>query len=230
MSRKAVVIVAAGKGCRMNVQHPKQFLELSGKPLLMHTIERFQHFDPSITIVVVLPFEHIDTWNRLCSLYRFFIPHQIVAGGPQRFHSVKNGLAALEADTHLVAVHDGVRPFVPYDLLKRLFHTAELYGSAVPVVTPGDSIRQVEKDRTIPVDRNQFRLVQTPQVFLYSKLFEAYQQPFRSRFTDDATVYEAAGNSIRLIDGSPVNIKITYPQDMILAESLFNVFSSGALT
>lgn len=217
-SQKSVVIVAGGKGTRMKSDTPKQFIEVAGKPVLMHTILKFYHCIRDIQIVVVLPFEQIETWNRLISEHRFTIPHQITPGGAERFYSVKNGLAMLE-DSGLVAIHDGVRPLVSDSVIKTSFQAAEISGGAIPVISPADSLREVSGTESSPVNRNNYKLVQTPQTFLTKRIKKAYEQAFETKFTDDATVFEADGNSITLIDGNIENIKITRAIDLKVVES-----------
>ena len=161
---KSVIIVAGGKGVRMNSEIPKQFIEICGKPLLMHTIEQFYSFSSEIKIILVLPSEQINFWNNLCHIYFFSIPHSIVEGGKERFYSVKNGLEKME--TEFVAIHDGVRPLVSFDTLKRCFEGVETNDGIIPVVDLIDSVRFAENfENSKPVDRNCYKLVQTPQVF-----------------------------------------------------------------
>ena len=214
---KAVVIVAGGSGKRMGAGPPKQFIEVAGKPVLMHTIIRFYHYDPLIHILLVLPFHHIETWDRLCSEHRFTIAHDIIPGGDERFFSVKNGLKKIRNE-YLVAIHDGVRPLISKEVISNTFKAAEIFGGAIPVVPPGESIRQTNGDKSVPVDRGQFVLVQTPQVFKAGLIKKAYDRPYLPQFTDDATVFEAAGHTIHLIKGNTENIKITRPADLIFAE------------
>lgn len=206
-------------GMRMNTSTPKQFLRVAGKPVLMHTILRFYHFDEKMKIIVVLPFDHIDTWNRLCSEQRFLVPHIVITGGSERFYSVLNGLANVP-ENELVAIHDGVRPLVSEDLIARCFVAAATFGNAIPVISPNESLRKIEESASYPVDRNQFRLVQTPQTFISNLIIEAYHQPFKSSFTDDATVFESSGHRVHLVEGEPENIKITRPADLRIAEAL----------
>ncbi len=220
------MIVAGGAGSRMNSDVPKQFLILADKPLLMHTISRFFNFEPKIEIILTLPFAHIETWNNLCSRYRFTIPHQIVAGGSERFFSVKNGLAKAE-QSGVIAIHDGVRPLVTDRLIKRGFETAEKRGSAIPVITPTESLRKVENDISYPVDRNSYFLVQTPQTFKTNLIVEAYNRDYQPEFTDDATVFEAAGHVIHLIEGDRHNLKITTPADLHIAGYLLSRAVNG---
>ncbi len=198
---------------------PKQFLLLEGRPLLMHSMERFHSFDPAITIIVVLPQEHHDMWKRLCSEHSFSISHRVVAGGEERFHSVRNGLEHVN-DEALVAIHDGVRPLVSHDTIWRCYADAEQFGNAVPFIGPADSVRLLEGDESRPVSRNLVRLIQTPQVFRGSVIRKAYRREYDPAFTDDATVAEAGGVKIHLTHGNRENIKITTPEDMAVAAAL----------
>jgi 2-C-methyl-D-erythritol 4-phosphate cytidylyltransferase len=219
VSQKAVIIVAGGSGKRMGGDVPKQFIEVCGKPVLMHTLLRFFDFDARIFIVLVLPFEHIETWNRLCSKHRFMLPHQVVAGGDERYDSVKNGLQKID-DEWLVAIHDGVRPLVSHEIIGKSFELAAEFGSAIPVIPVKESLREVYEGQNKPVDRTNFRLVQTPQTFKSSLIRKAYQKPYNPLFTDDATIFEASGNVVHLFEGTPENIKITTPTDLKIAEGL----------
>ncbi len=162
--RNCVIIVAGGRGSRMGGETPKQFLPLAGTPVLMHTIHNFYEFDDKIAIIVVLPQDEIDQWQKLCEKYSFNIPHRVVPGGEVRYHSVKNGLNEIP-ECDLIAVHDGVRPLVGHETLKRCFETAAEKGSAIPVLPSNESVRQGTLDNSKPLDRNRIYLVQTPQVF-----------------------------------------------------------------
>lgn len=217
--QKTVIVVAGGLGKRMNSETPKQFLLVAGKPLLIHTLLKFYHFDQKMKIVLVLPHEYIDTWNILCSQHRFFIPHQIEPGGSARFFSVKNGLKQVDKNG-LVAIHDGVRPLVPFQLIQSGFEAAARFGSAIPVIRPSESLRKIDNANSYPVDRDQYRLIQTPQIFNAALIAEAYELPWQPQFTDDATVFEANGNEVHLIEGAPENIKITLHSDLLFAEAL----------
>ena len=208
------VIVAGGSGKRMQTETPKQFLELAGKPVLMRTIERFKTFDDSIEIIIVLPENQIEYWTFVQKKYSFSIRHKIAKGGATRFHSVKNGLE-LVPEHSLVAIHDGVRPFVSADTIKRCFETAEKLGNAIPVVTVSDSLRMITNEGNIPIDRQLVRIIQTPQTFNSSIIKKAYQQEYRYEFTDDATVLETLGEKINLVEGNKENIKITTPEDLL---------------
>lgn len=213
--RNAVIIVAGGKGLRMGGDIPKQFLVVDGMPILMHTISRFAEWDGTMEIVVVLPESQQQYWRELCQEYGFDIRHTIATGGKERFHSVKNGLAVVPAECGLVAVHDGVRPYVSHETIARCFDAAGRYGAAVPVTPVVETIRHIEPDgRSITVPRADYRLVQTPQVFRTDLLRRAYEQEFTTTFTDDASVVEAMGIEVTLVEGNRENIKITTPADL----------------
>jgi len=213
------IIVAGGTGSRMQRDLPKQFIELAGKPILMHTIDRFYTYNPDIRIVVVLPQDQLQVWRELCKKHQFRIFHMTVPGGRTRFESVKNGLGAVHGDA-LVAVHDGVRPFVTEAIIAAAFQKAAEKGSAVVAVPPKDSIRELTQQGSRAVPRANYRLVQTPQCFEAGLLRRAYEQEEQEYFTDDASVVEQLGEGIALVEGSYSNIKITTPEDMLLAEVL----------
>lgn len=203
----------------MGTDIPKQFLELAGRPVLMHTIERFLTFSNSIHIITVLPGEYLEFWDQLKKKYNFTLPHIIVRGGETRFISVRNGLEYVDDDA-LVAVHDAVRPLVSIGTIKRCFETAGEYGNAIPVISPSDTLRIVNEENSKPVDRLLVKQIQTPQVFHSRLLKKAYCQSYLPEFTDDATVLEKTGEKIRLVDGNRENIKITNPEDLIIAQHL----------
>jgi 2-C-methyl-D-erythritol 4-phosphate cytidylyltransferase len=217
-----VIIVAGGRGKRMGGDIPKQFLPLKGRPLLMHTILLFFQFDSKLKIILTLPKEHLDYWELICKENQFSIPHKVVVGGETRFESVKNGLSAVDHSDGVVAIHDGVRPMVSNDTIERCFDCARKLGTAVPVITIMDSIRMKDKRSSVPVDRNQYYIVQTPQIFKIEMLLKAYQQNYSADFTDDASVVEKSGVKIELVEGNRENIKITTPLDMIMAETFLN--------
>jgi 2-C-methyl-D-erythritol 4-phosphate cytidylyltransferase len=214
-----VIVVAGGAGLRMGRETPKQFLPLFGKPILMHTLLQFYHCDPEFKIILVLPDAQRPEWERLCRAHSFSVPHQVVLGGAERFHSVKEGLT-LVPENALVAVHDGVRPFVRHEVILRAFEEAEKHGGAIPVLPLAESIRKMDGEESTALSRSEYRTVQTPQVFKSSELNKAYLQDFQPGFTDDASVYESAGYSIRLVEGNAENIKITTPTDLAIAEVL----------
>ena len=216
--KKHLIIVASGQGLRMGGDLPKQFMPIGGKPLLMHTIRRFYDAVPEAVCILVLPEEHISYWNTLCNEYAFNLPVVIVKGGATRFHSVKNGIEAITDSEGIVAVHDGVRPFPSARLIKECYMRAEEEGAVIPALPPTESIREVDSNGNRVVNRDRFRMVQTPQTFRLSLLKEAYRQPYNELFTDDASVAEASGKKITLIDGDRENIKITHQADLLWAE------------
>jgi 2-C-methyl-D-erythritol 4-phosphate cytidylyltransferase len=219
-----VVIVAGGSGKRMGMDTPKQFLELAGRPVLMHSIERFIKFNDSIEIITVLPENQLRFWTDLQKKYSFDIPHTLVKGGSKRFFSVRNGLEFVNPPG-LVAIHDGVRPLVRIETIERCFETAEKYGNAIPVISPADSLRMETENGNSPVDRMHVKQVQTPQVFDVAKIKKAYLQDFDPSFTDDASVLEKTGEKIRLVEGNRENIKITNPEDLFIGQTLISFIS-----
>lgn len=219
MAQRGVIIVAGGAGRRMGGSLPKQFMMLGNLPILAHTINRFREALPIAEIVVVLPEEHISLWHNLAA--RFDVAdHKVVAGGKERFHSVAAGLAALSDEVRHIAVHDGVRPLVSKKLIIKLILESEQHPVVIPVIAPSDSCRVVEQENSTIIDRSTLRLVQTPQLFHAEVLRNAYQQAFTETFTDDASVAEAAGYKVHLCEGERHNIKITTPDDIILAEAI----------
>lgn len=215
--KKAVIIVAGGSGKRFNSDLPKQFLELLGKPVLQHTIQKFIDYDKNIKLILVLPSEHIDYWTKTCGANNFKTDYKIVEGGAERFYSVKNAIDVLE-EVDLVAVHDGVRPCIDKSTIENAFKSAGKYGNAVPVINAFDSVRFEKDDINYSVDRNNVKLIQTPQVFKFEILKKAYQQEYKQSFTDDASVVEQLGVKIFLSEGSRKNIKITTAEDLKIAE------------
>ena len=217
--QKVAIIVAGGKGERMNSSVPKQFLTLVNKPVLMHTLEQFYRYSEEIKLILVLPPNLFDLWTQLCMTYHFTLPNEVVVGGVTRFFSVKNALDTITSDA-LIAIHDGVRPLVDVETIKRCFDEAENSGTAIPVVDLVDSIRQVDGSGSKTADRANFRLVQTPQIFTLAIIQKSYQQLYSELFTDDASVVEAAGYTINLVEGNRENIKITTTMDLKLANLL----------
>lgn len=213
------LIVAGGNGKRMNNALPKQFIELEGKPILLHTIQKFLDFAPDINLVVVLPMDSINEFKS-----RYFQQNEtnrvsFVVGGDTRFHSVQNGLMSID-DEGVVFIHDGVRPFVSMRVLERCLKTATECGNAVPYIDLKDSIRKRNEQGNIAVSRNEYKAIQTPQTFDISAIKNAFQQTYNEAFTDEASVFEAAGHSIYLVEGNEENIKITTPQDLAIATYL----------
>jgi 2-C-methyl-D-erythritol 4-phosphate cytidylyltransferase len=219
--KKYAIIVAGGKGERMQSEQPKQFINIGGKPLLMHTLMAFSRFDINLEIILVLPDGQIKNWGQICKKYHFNVRHQVIAGGPERFHSVKSGLKLVEKES-LVAVHDGVRPLLSLDLIKRTFEAAEKHGAAIPCIEMKESMREINGASSVPIDRHKIRLVQTPQCFKSDILLDAYNISYQPKFTDDASVVEYAGTKISIVEGDPLNIKVTLPMDLIIADALIS--------
>lgn len=217
---RSLIITAGGIGKRMGTSTPKQFLTINNRPVLFYTIERFLEFDDNLQIVLVLPEDHLNSWTRLCVDHDFKHHVEIIAGGKERFHSVKNGLRLATGD--LIAVHDAVRPFVSINVIAAAFHKAEENGAAVPVVSPSESLRKLKDHTWVAVDRADYALVQTPQVFKKELLVKAYEQGYNPSFTDDASVVESNGSQVYIVEGNDENIKITTPLDFKLAELLAN--------
>jgi 2-C-methyl-D-erythritol 4-phosphate cytidylyltransferase len=214
-----VIIVAGGSGARMQAIIPKQFLLLNGKPLMMYTIEAFYQSENRPEIIVVLHPNYHTYWQELCDEHQFTIPHQLVDGGETRFHSVKNGLSWVDNDS-LVAVQDAVRPLVSAEIINNAYIRAAEAGSGVVAVKSRDSVRSLRNGRSESLLRDEIYLVQTPQTFKSHLLKKAYLQPYDAAFTDDASVAERDGMLIELVEGSYQNIKITYPEDIAIAEML----------
>lgn len=215
-----VIIVAGGQGTRMGLALPKQFLPLAGKPILYHTIAGFARALPQAHIVVVLPEADISKLQMVLQHFPDRIDLSVVPGGPTRYDSVKCGLAMVPKDA-LVLVHDGVRPFVSDSLIIRCLNSAREKGSAIPSIAMTDSVRMAAEDgQYLPLDRSRLRLIQTPQAFRADWLHEAFNQPYHPNFTDEATVMESVGYQVELVEGEKNNIKITTPEDLILAENI----------
>lgn len=213
------LIVAGGKGLRMGGELPKQFLPIGGKPVLMRTLEAFYACDPEIHLILVLPQSQQAFWRQLCGEHAFTLPHVVADGGETRFHSVKNGLAYVNAPA-LVAVHDGVRPFVSQEVIARCYDLAATKKAVVPVTKVVETVRHLEGEGSATVNRDEYKLVQTPQVFDAELLKQAYEQTYTPFFTDDASVVEAFGTPVHLVAGNRENIKITTPFDLKIAAAL----------
>jgi 2-C-methyl-D-erythritol 4-phosphate cytidylyltransferase len=225
-----VIIVAGGKGLRMGSDIPKQFLPVGGKPVLMRTLERFREYSPTLQIILVLPKAQQDYWRQLCQQYQFPLPveegvrggsYLLADGGETRFHSVQNGLALIPDDAEgVVGVHDGVRPFPSIEVIRNCYETAREKKAVIPVIPVVETVRQLEGATSFTVPRDDYRLVQTPQCFDIQLLKAANRQPYNDGFTDDASVVEAYGFDITLVEGNRENIKITTPYDLKIAEVL----------
>lgn len=220
----SVIITAAGLGKRMGSQIPKQFLPIAGYPVLMHTIKRFYNFDNEIEIILTLPSDWVEYWEKLCTEYSFNIKHRVVTGGEKRFHSVKNAINHATGD--LIAIHDGVRPLVTLETIKRCFESAQILKAAVPAVEPNAGLRIKTEEGSQKVNKDTFVYIQTPQVFQRGILIRAYKQDYDSNYTDDATVVENLGISIHVVEGNDENIKITTKKDISYAEEVLNEWQS----
>ena len=216
-----IIIVAGGKGLRMGSDIPKQFLPIGGKPVLMRTLERFREYSPTLQIILVLPKAQQDYWHQLCKDYDFKVEYVLADGGETRFHSVQNGLAKIPDDAEgVVGVHDGVRPFPSIDVIRNCYETARTAKAVIPVIPVVETVRHLQGNSSETVPRSDYRLVQTPQTFDIQLLKAANRQPYNDGFTDDASVVEAFGFNITLVEGNRENIKITTPYDMKIAEIL----------
>ncbi len=215
-----VIIVAGGSGSRMQSETPKQFLLLEGRPLLFYTLEAFYYNVYSPEITLVLPASQVGFWEDLVSTHGFKVPHIVQKGGDSRFQSVKNGLSTVEQQTDLVAIHDGVRPFVSDNTISKCYASAAEYGSGVACVDLKDSIRAIHPEGSKSQDRSLFKSIQTPQTFQVSAIKNAFLQEEKKTFTDDASVFEADGREVRLVEGNYFNIKITTPEDMVFAKAI----------
>ena len=223
--KTVAIIVAGGSGTRFGAELPKQFLELGGKPILMRSIEAFANSgNCPVDVIVTLPSDQMDLWQRLCDRYGFDVLHRVVPGGETRWHSVKHALDSMGDvnEVDIIAVHDGVRPMVTADVICRTIEAARRDGAAIPVVALNDSVRQVVGEASHALDRSTLRAVQTPQAFDARLLLDAYSLPYQPTFTDDASVVEQLGHPITLVEGDPHNLKITRPMDLALAEYLLN--------
>ena len=216
-----IIIVAGGKGLRMGSDIPKQFLPIGGKPVLMRTLERFREYSKDIQIILVLPEAQQAYWHQLCQEYHFDVEYTLANGGQTRFHSVQNGLAKVPDDAiGVVGVHDGVRPFPSIEVIRNCYTTAREKKAVIPVIPVLETVRHLEGEQSKTVPRDAYRLVQTPQTFDIQLLKAANRQPYNDGFTDDASVVEAFGYNITLVEGNRENIKITTPYDLKIAEVL----------
>jgi 2-C-methyl-D-erythritol 4-phosphate cytidylyltransferase len=213
------IIVAGGSGTRMKAAVPKQFLLLNGLPVLMHTLQAFSNCKPQPNLILVLPHDYHTYWKSLCDNYQFGLPYQLVNGGNTRYQSVKNALELVPVHA-LVAVHDAVRPLIGVDTIEEAYKQADEKGAVVVAVKSRDSVRQVKNNKSQSLLRDEIYLVQTPQTFKASLLKDAYNQPYHEGFTDDASVAEQAGHAIHIVEGSHQNFKITFPEDIAIAEML----------
>jgi len=215
--KKYAVIVAAGSGTRMGSSIPKQFLQLQNKPVLWHTVTAFLKAFDDLEIKLVLPKGHFDKGHSIIQSTGESKRFEIIEGGETRFHSVKNGLNTIQ-DASIIFVHDGVRCLVSQDLIRRCYDIALKWGNAIPAINSVDSLRMEKNEDHEIVDRNKIKIIQTPQTFRSDILKKAFEQEYRDFFTDEASVVESTGIKINLIEGEEMNIKITRPFDILIAE------------
>ncbi len=216
---KIAIIVAGGSGTRMGSTMPKQFLELAGKPVLYHTISAFVAAYPDMQVVLVVPEAHFEPARQVLACFDTPPPVTLIQGGETRFHSVKNGLQQVQGKS-VVFVHDGVRPLLTTALIRHCYEQTLLHGNAIPVTDMKDSVREVNGEGNKARNREQFRIIQTPQTFLSEQLLPAFELPYDPLFTDEATVVERMGHRIHLVQGEERNIKITRPLDLVIAHAL----------
>ena len=216
MEGLSIIITAGGLGKRMGADVPKQFLLLSGRPILMRTLERMHGFTPKAQFIITLPEECKEEWNQLCTKHNCAIKHEVISGGKERFDSVKNALEHCRGNS--VMIHDGVRPLVSKDCFERALDSLKSNVASIPCLTITESMRRVEGERNYPVNRDEYLIIQTPQCFRLKELKEAYEQNYSPQFTDDASVMEASSHTINLFEGNPENVKITQVKDIQLAE------------
>jgi len=219
MPKRAVIIVAGGTGTRMKLNVAKQFIPLADKPILLHTFDAFRLFDKSMQFILVLYKDLHGEWRKIREEYGFQLDHDVVEGGDERFHSVKNGLRALKNDVEIVAIHDAVRPLVSQDTIKRAFDAADQSGAAIPAIPVTDTIRRLNNGDSETLPRKQLVAIQTPQCFRTDLLKESYETDYTDFFTDDASVVESAGHSVKIVEGNRRNIKITTREDLLIAHS-----------
>lgn len=214
------IIVAGGSGQRMNTEVPKQFLELNGTPILMHSIHAFFNNEYQPNIILVLSQNDVAFWEQLIKKYNFSVPHKVVVGGKERFFSVQNGLNLITDENAVIAIHDAVRPLVSQKTISNCYKSAITNGNAVAAIPSKDSVRRIQNGKSEALNRKEIHLVQTPQTFTSYQLKTAYQQDFDDFFTDDASVVEKAGFAINLELGDEFNFKITFKEDLALASAL----------
>ena len=219
-----VIITAGGIGKRMGGNLPKQFLSLHGKPILLHSLEKFHHYDPKLQLIVTLPSDWLGYWQELLQTHQCHIPHEVVVGGEERFHSIQLALDSCKGS--FIAVHDGVRPLVSEQTIERCFNALLHAKSVVPVLALKDSLRAVHSDGSKMVNRSEFKLVHTPQCFDAETLKKAYQTSYHSGMTDDASVVEALGIQAFLVDSNEENIKITTNSDLLIADAYMQQMNS----
>ncbi len=215
----AVIIVAGGIGSRLDNNVPKQFIEINNKSIIVYSMEKFLSFNKDIQVIVSLHKDYFDLFEKIKSKHN--LAHiQVVQGGETRYHSVKNALLVLNEDITIVGVHDAARPLVSFQTIEKTFTASEQFDAAIPVINMNESLRKVNGNNSHAVDRTKFKIVQTPQCFKKDVLLNAYNMSYSPLFTDDASMVEKTGHKIFLTEGNKENIKITYPQDLITAQTL----------
>ena len=219
--KHTIILTAGGTGKRMGGKIPKQFLKINDTPILIHTLKSIYEFDNNFEIIITLPEEWISYWKNLLNEYNIGINHKIVAGGEQRYHSIKNAINQSSGDT--IAVHDGVRPLVSHETLNRIYDAANNHFAIAPYIQITESIREKQGLKNASKNRDEVVIIQTPQCFKRETLIEAYKNPFEKTFTDDASLVESNGTSIFLVEGNQENIKITSPKDIAVAEAIINI-------
>ena len=210
------IVTAGGIGKRMGTDIPKQFIEINGLPILMHTLQKLYSFNPTAQFILTLPPDWFDYWNELRAKHNFLIDAQLVEGGEERFHSIKNALEFAQGD--LIAIHDGVRPLVSFETLKRLVDGVLVFKAVIPVLGIKESVRLLRENQSEAINRDLLKIVQTPQFFTKELIQQAYKSEFSTDFTDDASVVEKSGFSVELVQGNEENLKITTPLDLKMAE------------
>jgi 2-C-methyl-D-erythritol 4-phosphate cytidylyltransferase len=217
---KTIIIVAGGQGMRFTAEKPKQFLYIQDRPITMHTIDLFHYYDRHMQIVLGLAENYFSYWESICQQFHFDVPLTLSPGGETRYHTVKNALSKVNKGS-LVGIHDAVRPLVYKPTIDRCYAEAEKSGAAIPCIPVHSTIREITEGGSRWVDREKLRAVQTPQVFQYDILVRGYEEPYSESFTDDASVVESIGHTVKLVEGNPENIKITTAEDLVFAEAIF---------
>ena len=218
---KTIIIVAGGQGMRFNAVKPKQFLYIRDRPITMHTIDLFHYYDRNIQIILGLAENYFSYWESICQQFHFDVPVTLSPGGETRYHTVKNALSRAKRG-NLVGIHDAVRPLTYKHTIDRCYAEAEKSGAAIPCIPVHNTIREITKEGSRWVDREKLRAVQTPQVFQYEIIMKGYEKPYSESFTDDASVVESIGYTVKLVEGNPENIKITTAEDLVFAEAVFD--------
>ena len=222
--KHSLIITAGGIGKRMGSKIPKQFMNLNDKPILLHTLELFYAFNPQFEIIITLPSDWISYWESLIKTHQVKIPYKVVKGGAERFHSIKNAIK--KSSGKVVWIHDGVRPLVSNQTLKKLVAEINNFDAVIPCLKIKESLREIRQDITFPINRDKIIIVQTPQVFKREVIKKSYETSYEGSFTDDASLVQRNGYEIKTIDGNQENIKITSPKDLLVAETFIKSLNS----